>query len=83
MFLKARDSFPHIMLVLCWIYPELGILSVVPSPALEQMAGRAIPELGILEDGYFPALGSEMEHLPQNWECQEQPAAAQCNQHSH
>lgn len=27
----------------------------------------AAPELGILEDGYLPALGNELQDLPQNW----------------
>lgn len=56
--------FFHVMSILCWVYSELCVLAVAGSSALEQMAGEAAPELGILEDAYLAALGSELEDLP-------------------
>lgn len=59
-----EHCFSHIMSILCWVYSELCVLAVAGSSALEQMAGEAVPELGILEDAYLPALSSELEDLP-------------------
>jgi len=37
----------------------------------------AAPELGIWENRYLPAWGSQLEDLPQRWMCWETPAAVQ------
>ena len=74
--LKAMNT---VFLALCWSFAGFiqSFSCCTLSGSGADGSDGAAPELGILEDGYFPALGSEMEDLPQNWVRWEPPAAAQ------
>lgn len=79
------SSRPWTMIFLHYGGPLLGLAragcfnSCTLSGSGADGSDGATPGLGILEDGYFPALGSEVEDLPQNCVCWEPPAAAQWN----